>query len=83
MHRQTGQLKTMGDLSQIALTCPHLVMRGAVGGARQIGHVVWPSSWANRSPLAAAVAKADDLGTMTCKMSGHWKNMSGSAKWTV
>jgi hypothetical protein len=81
--RQTGQCENMSDSSRITLTCPHFVMRGAVGGERQIGQVVCPSSRPNRSPLAAADANADDRGMITCNISCHWKNMSGSAKWTV
>ena len=55
------------------LTCPHFVMRGAVGGERQIGQVVSPSPCVGKSPLAAACAIADDRGIITCMMSCHWK----------
>jgi hypothetical protein len=57
------------------LTCPHLVIRGAVGGERQIGHVVCPSSWLNDTAPAAADASADERGMMTCNMSCHWKKL--------
>lgn len=46
-------------------TCPHLVILGAVGGARQIGHVVNPSSWDTDSPLELAEAIAEVRGIMT------------------
>jgi len=48
-----------------ARTCPHLVILGAVGGARQIGHVVNPSSWDTDSPFELAEAIAEVRGMMT------------------
>lgn len=46
-------------------TCPHLVILGAVGGARQIGHVVNPSSWDADSPFELAEAIAEVRGMIT------------------
>jgi len=58
------------------LTCPHLVMRGAVGGERQIGQFVCPSSCEGLSPPpAAAAASAELRGMITCSISCHWKKL--------
>ena len=58
------------------LTCPHLVMRGAVGGERQMGQVVYPSSLEELSPPpAAAAASAELRGMIICSMSCHWKKL--------
>ncbi len=58
------------------LTCPHLVMRGAVGGERQIGQVVCPSSCKELlPPPAAAAASAELRGMIICSMSCHWKKL--------
>lgn len=46
-------------------TCPHFVILGAVGEARQIGHVVNPSSWDTDSPFELAAAIAEVRGMMT------------------
>ena len=46
-------------------TCPHFVILGAVGGERQIGQVVNPSSWDADSPFELAEAIAEVRGTMT------------------
>lgn len=56
------------------LTCPHFVIRGAVGGERHMGHVVYPSSWVHSLPLAAEV-NADERGMITWSMSCHWKKL--------
>lgn len=57
------------------LTCPHFVIRGAVGGERHIGHVVWPSTSTDSSPGAVTDANADERGMITCKISCHWKKL--------
>lgn len=40
-------------------------MRGAVGGERQIGHVVSPSPCPDESPVAEAEASAEERGMIT------------------
>src|SRR5260221_9213774 len=51
-------------------------MRGAVGGERQIGHVMFPSSCKGLSPPpAAAAASAELRGMITCSISCHWKKL--------
>lgn len=58
------------------LTCPHLVMRGVVGGERQIGQVVCPSSSKELlPPPAAAAASAELRGMIIWSMSCHWKKL--------
>lgn len=59
----------------ISRTCPHFVILGAVGGARQIGQDVNPSSWDMVSPLAAALAIAEVRGIIIWRMSCHWKKL--------
>ena len=49
-------------------------MRGAVGGDRQIGQLVFPSSYPAASPLEERDASAEG-GTIICKMSYHWKKL--------
>lgn len=58
------------------LTCPHFVIRGALGGDKHIGHVVKPSSLLSRSELADVDASADDRGMITWRISCHWKNLA-------
>ena len=59
-------------------TCPHFVILGAVGGARQIGHAVNPSSCDTDSPLKLAAAIAEVRGMMIWRMSCHWKKLGRS-----
>ena len=66
------------DTPLIRLTCPHFVIRGAVGGDKQIGHVVVPSSRRAADPLADA--EAEERGTMICKISCHWKKLQKQGK---
>lgn len=56
---------------QIKLTCPHFVMRGAVGGDKQIGQVVFPSSCPMMFPFDATDASAEERGMIICKISCH------------
>lgn len=56
------------------LTCPHRVILGAVGGDRQIGHVVRSSS----SLYDPAIG--DLGGKITCRISSHWKNLVNNGK---
>ena len=64
----------MGDYETVmSLTCPHLVILGAVGGERQIGQTVTPSSGLVWSLGPEVDANADVRGTMTWRTSGQLK----------
>lgn len=61
----TRTVRQEAGLSVQVRTCPHFVILGAVGVARQIGHVVNPSSWDVDPPFELAEAIAEVRGTMT------------------
>jgi hypothetical protein len=55
---------------KVSLTCPHFVIRGAIGLDRQIGHDVCPSA-----RLDSTVPMMEDRGMMTCKISRHCRKL--------
>ena len=62
--------KCLSNQTNVGPTWPHLVIRGAIGGLRHIGHVEFPSVIAEDG---CNEASAEMRGTKIWMISDHWK----------